>query len=178
MTQKDLNLRQRRWLELLTDYKLVIEYHPGKANVVADTLSRKSLYALRAMNAHMAMSDDGSITAELKARPLYIQQICDAQKVDKELQAKRIQCESNSELNFLSDSDGCLRLCGRICVSKDTDLIQNILHKAHNGCLSVHLGSTKMYNGLKKMYWWNGMKSDISEFVLKCLVCQQVKAEH
>ncbi|KAK5775367.1 hypothetical protein PVK06_043251 [Gossypium arboreum] len=39
MTQKDLNLRQRQWLELLKDYELVIDYHPGKANVVADALS-------------------------------------------------------------------------------------------------------------------------------------------
>jgi hypothetical protein len=41
-TQKDLNLRQRRWLELIKDYDLDIQYHPSKANVVADALSRKS----------------------------------------------------------------------------------------------------------------------------------------
>ena len=42
LTQKELNLRQRRWLELIKDYELIIEYHPGKANMVADALSRKS----------------------------------------------------------------------------------------------------------------------------------------
>ena len=42
LTQKELNLRQRRWLELLKDYDCTIEYHPGKANVIANTLSRKS----------------------------------------------------------------------------------------------------------------------------------------
>ena len=73
ITQRDLNLRQRRWLELLKDYELVIDYHPGKANVVADTLSRKSLFALRAMNAHLVVSDDGSVLAKLKARPLFLQ---------------------------------------------------------------------------------------------------------
>ncbi|KAA3487180.1 DNA/RNA polymerases superfamily protein [Gossypium australe] len=69
MTQKDLNLKQRRWLELLKDYELVIDYHSGKANVVADALSRKLLFALRAMNTQLTLSNDGSILAELKAKP-------------------------------------------------------------------------------------------------------------
>ncbi|KAG8485768.1 hypothetical protein CXB51_019099 [Gossypium anomalum] len=71
-----------------------------------------------------------------------------------------------------------LMFCDRVCVPKDTELIQKILHEAHSGCLQVHPGSMKMYNDLKKIYWWNGMKRDISEFVAKYLICQQVKAEH
>ena len=53
-----------------------------------------------------------------------------------------------------------------------------ILNEAHSSRLSVHPGSTKMYNDLKQHYWWHGMKRDISDFVSKCLICQQVKAEH
>ncbi|KAA3453430.1 DNA/RNA polymerases superfamily protein [Gossypium australe] len=78
MTQKELNLRQRRLLELIKDYELVIDYHARKTNVVADALSRKSLFALRAMNTQMALLDDGSILAELRARPLFLQEICEA----------------------------------------------------------------------------------------------------
>ncbi|KAA3483103.1 DNA/RNA polymerases superfamily protein [Gossypium australe] len=72
INQKDLNLRQRWWLRLLKDYELVIDYHPGKGNVVADALSRKSLYTLRAMSTSLALSNDGAILAELRVRPLFI----------------------------------------------------------------------------------------------------------
>ncbi|KAA3461204.1 DNA/RNA polymerases superfamily protein [Gossypium australe] len=91
MTQNEFNLRKRRWLELINDYELVIDYHPGKANVVANALSRKSLFALRAMNTQMAMLDDGSILAELRAISMFLQEICEAQKGDTDLQAKRVQ---------------------------------------------------------------------------------------
>ncbi|KAA3487969.1 DNA/RNA polymerases superfamily protein [Gossypium australe] len=178
MDQKDLNLRQQLWLELLKDYELVIDYHPGKVNVVADALSRKSLYALRAMSTSLALSGDSAILAELKARPLFIQQIREAQKTDKEMQAKRAICDSGNDSEFRVSSDGCLMFHDRICVPKDDELIQKKLHEAHSGHLSVHPGSTKMYNDLKKFYWWLGMKRDISEFVIRCLICQQVKAEH
>ncbi|KAG8485762.1 hypothetical protein CXB51_019100 [Gossypium anomalum] len=86
---KDLNLRQQRWLELLKDYKLIIDYHLGKANVVADVLTRKSLFALRAMNAQLALLVNGSILVELKARLMFLQEICEVQMNDNELLAKR-----------------------------------------------------------------------------------------
>ncbi|KAG8499252.1 hypothetical protein CXB51_005763 [Gossypium anomalum] len=178
MSQKDLNLRQRRWLELLKDYELVIDYHLGKANVVADALSRKLLFAFRVMNTQLKMSDDSSILAEIRARPMFLQEISEAQKNDQDLLAKRRQCEADTGSNFRIGSDGSLMFKNQICVPKNDELIQKILHEAHNGCLAVHPGSTKMYNDLKKMYWWSGMKRDISEFVSKCLICQQVKAEH
>ena len=83
MSQKDLNLRQRRWLELLKDYELVIDYHPGKTNVVADALSRKLLFDLRAMNTQLKMSDDCSIVAELRAKPMFLQEILKLRKMIK-----------------------------------------------------------------------------------------------
>ncbi|KAA3480700.1 integrase [Gossypium australe] len=170
MSQKDLDLRQQRWLELLKDYVL----HPEKANVVADALSRKSLFALRAMNTRLTFSDHGSILAELKAKPIFLQQNCEAQKCDTELQAKRVQCESNSDSHYQIRVDDCLIFRNRICVPKNSELIQKILHEAHTSCLSVHPGSTKMYNDLKQLYWCSGMKQDISKFVSRCLMCQQV----
>ncbi|KAA3470917.1 Gag protease polyprotein [Gossypium australe] len=67
---------------------------------------------------------------------------------------------------------------GRICVPRNSELVQKILHEAHIGTMYVYPGSNKMYNDLKKMYWWSGMKQDIFEFVSKRLICQQVKVEH
>ena len=178
MTQRDLNLRQRRWLELLKDYELVIDYHPGKANVVADALSRKALFALRAVNAHLSVSPDGVLVAELEAKPLLIRQILESQKVDAELVTKRAECASNEESEFRIDDNDCLTFRGRLCVPRNSELISMILDEAHSSRMSVHPGSTKMYNDLKRQFWWPGMKRDISEFVSRCLICQQVKAEH
>ena len=55
-------------MELIKDYDCVIYYHPGKVNVVEDALSRKSVQTLRALNAHLSLSDDGAIVAELIAK--------------------------------------------------------------------------------------------------------------
>ncbi|KAG8503448.1 hypothetical protein CXB51_001583 [Gossypium anomalum] len=109
MTQRDLNLRQRRWLELLKDYELVIDYHPGQANMVADALSRKSLFFLRAMNVHLSVSVDDVLVVELKAKLLLMQQIREAQKGEDDLIAKRALCVSKENSEFLIDSNDCLR---------------------------------------------------------------------
>ena len=62
-SQRELNLRQRKWMELINDYDCVIDYHLGKANVVADVLSGKSMQTLQALNAHLSLSDDSTIVA-------------------------------------------------------------------------------------------------------------------
>ena len=66
----------------------------------------------------------------------------------------------------------------RLCVTNDMDLIKNILYESHNIVYTMHPGGNKMYQDMKQYYWWRGMKKDISEYVSKCLTCQQVKAEH
>lgn len=85
ITQKELNLRQRRWIELLKDYDCSIEYHPGKANVVADALSRRAVFDLRVMFARLSLFDDGSLLAELQVRLTWTEQIKGKQLLDKSL---------------------------------------------------------------------------------------------
>ena len=65
LIQKELNLRQRRWIELFKDYDYAIEYYSGKVNVVADGLSRRTVAELKAMFVRLSLYDDGSLLAEL-----------------------------------------------------------------------------------------------------------------
>ena len=74
-SQRELNLRQHRWMELIKDYDCVIDYHPGKANVVADALSRKTMQTLRALNAQLSLKNDGTIVVELIARPSLLNRV-------------------------------------------------------------------------------------------------------
>ena len=62
-SQQERSLRQCRWMEFIKDYDCVIDYHPEKANVVANALSRKSIQMLRKLNAHLSLLDDGAILA-------------------------------------------------------------------------------------------------------------------
>ena len=85
LTQKDLNLRQRRWLELLKDYDCIIDYHPGKANVVADALNRKMIFALTLEDYDCRLAPDGALLAQLTVIPDLRQMIVNAQKNDDKL---------------------------------------------------------------------------------------------
>ena len=177
-SQRELNLRQRRWMELIKDYDCVIDYHPGKANVVADALSRKTVQTLRALNANLSLSDDGTVVAELVARPKLLNLVLEAQKKDEKISAIIDQIGDGKETEFTVNEYGVLYYKARVCVPDDDELRKAILEEAHSGSFAIHPGSTKMYQDLKMSFWWSGMKRDVSEFVTKCLVCQRVKAEH
>ena len=176
-SQRELNVRQHRWMELIKDYDCMIDYHPRKANVVADALSRKSMQTIRALNAHLSVSDDGIVTEELIARPNMLNQVLEAQKNDEKISTIVSQIGKGKETEFSVKEDGSLYYKDWVCVPNDSELKKVILEEAHSGSFSVHPGNTKMYQDLKVSYWWSGMKRDVSEFVTKCLVCQKVKAE-
>ena len=85
LNQNELNLRQRRWLKLFKDYDCIIDYHPRKANVVADALSRKIVVAMSLQYSDWRLANDGAMLAQLEAQPVLKKMIIDAQKNDEEL---------------------------------------------------------------------------------------------
>ena len=170
-SQRELNLRQRRWMKLIKDYDCVIDYHPRKANVVADALSRKTVQKLRALNANLSLLDDGIVVAELVARPKLLNRVLEAQKKDEKISAIIDQIGDGKETEFTVNENGGLYYKDRVCVPEDDEFRKSILEEAHSGSFSIHPGSTKMYQDLKMSFWCSGMKRDVSEFVTKCMVC-------
>ena len=75
-------------------------------------------------------------------------------------------------------ADGSLRYRGRVVVPQLTDLREDILREFHCSRFSVHPGGTKMYQDLRRQYYWSGMKRHVWDIVRRCLTCQQVKVEH
>ena len=57
-------------------------------------------------------------------------------------------------------------------------MIPDVMKEAHDTPLSIHPGSTKMYQGIRQRYWWSNMEQDIARYVDECDVCRRVKVEH
>ncbi|WVZ52241.1 hypothetical protein U9M48_003323 [Paspalum notatum var. saurae] len=187
-TQSKLNMRQRRWLELIKDYQLEIHYHPGKANVVADALSRKSYCNLltgEEMSAELCAKMEllrlDSVTTEqlneLRVRCTLEDQIRQAQKDCPSIAELKEGMEKGLLPDFRTDNRGTIWLKGRLCVPLDEGIRESILTEAHCTKYSIHPGSTKMYKDLKKLFWWRRMKRDIAAFVAQCDTCNPIKAE-
>ncbi|KAL4011292.1 hypothetical protein IC575_028346 [Cucumis melo] len=160
-TQKELNMRQRRWFELVKDYDCEILYHPGKAPLHRDLERAEIAVSVGAATMQLA---------QLAVQPTLRQRIIDAQSNDPYL------AEAWQAVEFSISSDGGLLFERRLCVPSDSAVKTKLLSEAHRSPFSMHPGSTKMYQDLKRVYWWRNMKREVAEFVSKCLVCQQVKA--
>ncbi|KAF8052991.1 hypothetical protein N665_1479s0001 [Sinapis alba] len=162
-TQPELNLRQRRWMEFVADYDLYIPYHPGKANLVADALSRRRAEAV----------DQADLLTRIRQ----------AQGLDENLK----KVASNDKTEYQTESNGTILVNGRISVPNNQELKEEIMRQelkeeimrqAHKSKFSVHPELNKMYRDLKRYYHWVRMKSDVAEWVAKFPTCQLVKAEH
>ena len=109
--------------------------------------------------------------AYMRVTPVFLEQVAQKQHEDPELVkiARTVQSGKNEEFRF--DNKGILRYGNRLCVSDDVSLKGDIMREAHNARYSVHPGATKIYQDLKKVYWWLSIKREEAQFVSACEVC-------
>ncbi|GJW41884.1 putative reverse transcriptase domain-containing protein [Tanacetum coccineum] len=155
LDQKELNMRQRRWLELLSDYDYEIHYYSRKANVVADALSRKKCI-----------------------KPLRVQALVMTIGLNLPVQIFNAKVEAIKEENYRTEdlggmiknlepsADGMLCLKNRSLKPYFGELRTLIMHESHKSKYSIHPKSDKMYQDLKKLYWWPNMKAEIATYVM------------
>jgi hypothetical protein len=183
-------MRQRRWLELIKDYDLEVHYHPGKANVVADALSRKHCNyvmlepynetlceEMRKLN--LELVGHGKLYAVSIKSPLQ-ERIAMAQLIDEEVQKiKQKLDERDPKFDcFQEDDKGIVWFGQRLVIPQDRDLRKDILDEAHLFKFTIYPGSTKMYRDLREIFWWSNMKDEIAEYVSGSDTRQRIKASH
>ncbi|WVZ70903.1 hypothetical protein U9M48_019532, partial [Paspalum notatum var. saurae] len=189
LTQLELNMRQRRWLELIKDYDLEIHYHPGKTNVVADALSRRAhcnvIEAWPTVRVLCCEIDEIELPTEQPAElysliiePTIREQVIATQKRDKGMAHIHEGINEKKKACFTIDGHGVLRFKNRLVVPKDMELRKKILDEAHTSMFTMHPASNKMYQDLKQKFWWTRMKWEIAEYVSNCDVCQRIKDDH
>ncbi|GJT76847.1 putative reverse transcriptase domain-containing protein [Tanacetum coccineum] len=144
LNQKELNMRQRRWFELLSDYNCDIRYHPGKENVVADALSRKEgIEPLRVRALVMTIGLDLSkqiLEAQIEAlKPENLENEDVGGMIRKDIPKEKLELRA----------DGTLCLNGRSWLPCHGDLRSVIMHESHKSKYSIHPGSKKMYQDMK-----------------------------
>jgi len=184
-------MRQRRWMEFLKDYDFELLYHPRKANVVVDALSRKTVHVALLMVKEVELLEKfRDMKLQVEVRPEFIRcstltissdflgSVRERKLLDASLNRVREQLGSDEARDFALGDDGILRFQGRVCVPDDVEVKKLILEEGHKSRLSLHPDMTKMYQDLKETFWWQGMKRDVAQFVSACLTCQKAKVEH
>jgi hypothetical protein len=158
-TQKELNLKQSRWLELIKDYDCVISYHPRKADVVADALSRKSRSGIVGLTAlphnlkidienlemEIVIGEVQALMAKLEVKSTLLEDIHIAQEKDEEINRIKKRASEGRALGFSVTPNGLFRYQNRVCVPNNEEIRKLILEEAHFSPYTVHPGSTKMY---------------------------------
>ncbi|GKC34522.1 putative reverse transcriptase domain-containing protein [Tanacetum coccineum] len=176
LDQKELNMRQRRWLELLSNYDCDIRYHPGKANMVANEdvggMIRKDVPKEKLkprVDRNLCLIPKQILGAQIKAlKPENLEKEDVSGMIRKDIPKEKLEPRA----------DGTLCLNDRSWLPCYGDLRSVVMHESHKSKYSVHPGSEKMYQDMKKLYWWPNIKADIATYVSKCLTYAKVKAEH
>ena len=142
-TQFELNMRQRRWLELIKDYNLEVHYHLGKANVVADALSQK----LHQVEEESLSLNHSEVLAHIALVSDLLEQIIIEQRQDvSEVPHIKKLIDEGRGPHFSVDDQGVVKFKNRLVVPSSDELRRKFLDEAHNSKLSIHPGSNKMYH--------------------------------
>ena len=162
-TQRDLDVRQRRWMETLEDFDFSLQYHPGKANVVTDALSRKPRSILSGLMAYeWKMYDyinefhpcfDGdepkACFYTLVAQPTVLLRVIEAQRSDKKLEGTRSQVVADDAPEGWSiHANGGIYFLNRLFVPDDAQLREEVMREAHHSRFTVNPSEKKMYHNL------------------------------
>ena len=157
-------MRQRRWVKLIKDYERTIEYHPGKANVVANSLSKKPtgsishlkavylprLVELRYLGVRLELTDTGALLATFHVRPVLIDRIRELQTQDPTVINLKREADSGMLNGFSIRANGTFMMGHRLCVPDMGELKKEIMEEAHSSAYAMHPGSTKMYHTLRE----------------------------
>jgi hypothetical protein len=177
-TLTELNMRQRRWLELIKDYDVEINY-PSRKTYCNNLMVKEEQPALHEELEKMRIKimDHGQAN-ELRVSYDLEDRIRTAQKSCAEIRVLRELMKEGKAEDYRLDEQGTVWLKERICVPQDKALLEQIMREAHDSRYSIHPGSTKIYKDLKTGYWWKDMRRDIAHYVACCDTCSRVKIEH
>jgi hypothetical protein len=176
-------------MELIKDYNIGVNYHLGKANVIADTLSRK-VYCnnlmiqeaqpelhneFRKLNLNVSLIDNEDM---LEINITLEDQVREAKKITRESKRfdQRSSWERHLTIRRMKMKIFCFR--DRLLVPKQKELKDSFKKEARESTYSIHLGSTKMYHDLQDSFWWSNMKREVAEYVSHCDVCRRFKVDH
>ncbi|GJY10593.1 putative nucleotidyltransferase, ribonuclease H [Tanacetum coccineum] len=157
----------RYYLYVVSDYECEIRYYPGKANIMADALSRKERLKPRRVRA-MEMTIQTGMRERIRVAQ------SEALKQENALMENLHGLEQQME----KKEGESLYFMDRIWVPLAGGMRTVVMDEAYKSKYYMHQRADKMYYDLRDMYWWPGKKRDIATYVSKCLTCSKVKAEH
>ncbi|KAE8661278.1 hypothetical protein F3Y22_tig00116012pilonHSYRG00001 [Hibiscus syriacus] len=160
-TQKKLSPKQARWQDFLAEFDYTLEYKPGKANVVADALSRKA-----------------ELAAISLAKGTVLERIKEGLEQDP-MARELVKLASDGKTQRFWVEDALLYTKGRrIYVPKWDNLRRDLVKECHDTKWAGHPGQKRTMALLETAYFWPHMKDSVELYVKTCLVCQQDKVEN
>ncbi|XP_017976407.1 PREDICTED: uncharacterized protein LOC108661926 [Theobroma cacao] len=131
----------------------------------------REMQGLGDMGVYFEVLETNALLEHFRVRPILIDKIREAQGKDEFITKALENLQGRKGKIFTKGTDGLLRYGIRLYVPDSDGLRRKTLKEAHMVFYVVHPGAIKIYQDLRKVYWWEGLKKDVVEFISKCLVC-------